>query len=185
MQILEAEIALREDTRVAEQAREALEKDAFKKRGVGLADRQGKLVTRADDLGERIRNLPEGETLFGKEIQLLGQVAVVMEDAEGTLASPDTGSKAIAAETEAIELLLQSKRINPNGGGGGGSSPGGGGGGTTSDAALALVGKGVNPREQRKAKFVSQATGKTESKLPDEFRVGLDEYFNRILETTP
>ena len=51
-----------------------------------------------------------------------------MDEATEILARPETGSPAIAAETEAIELLLQSKRINPKGGGGGGSNPGGGGG---------------------------------------------------------
>ena len=39
------------------------------------------------------------------------------------LARPETGGPAIAAETEAIELLLKSNRINPNGGGGGGRRP--------------------------------------------------------------
>ena len=54
-----------------------------------------------------------------------------MSDATEILARPETGGPAIAAETEAIELLLQSQRINPKGGGGGGSTPGGGGTGTT------------------------------------------------------
>ena len=62
-----------------------------------------------------------------------------MDEATEILADPRP-APAIAAETEAIELLLQSKRINPTGGGGGGSSPGGGGQGTTNDSALALVG---------------------------------------------
>lgn len=182
MKILEGEIELREDTRVAEQARPALDEDAFKERGDGLSERQAKFATRCVDLAERIRKLPEGAAKFGKEIALLTDVNVVMEEAQGILATPNTGAAAIAAETEAIEMMLKSKRINPNGGGGGGSSPGGGGGGTTSDAALALVGKGVNGREVRKARVIAESTGKTESKTPEEFRVGLDEYFNRLLE---
>ena len=48
------------------------------------------------------------------------------------------GAPAIAAETEAIELLLQAKRQSPKGGGGGGSNPGGGGtADSASQAALA------------------------------------------------
>ncbi|TXT21999.1 MAG: hypothetical protein FD138_3840, partial [Planctomycetota bacterium] len=85
-----------------------------------------------------------------------------------------------AAETEAIELLLQSKRINPKGGGGGGANPGGGGGGTTNDSALTLIGNGVNDKEVREDHGVSQATGDSGPKLPEEFRTGLDEYFNRL-----
>ena len=72
---------------------------------------------------ERIRELPDGEAEFGKEIALLRQVSDVMDDAAGILATPETGAPAIAAETEAIELLLKSKRINPKGGGGGGADP--------------------------------------------------------------
>ena len=41
-----------------------------------------------------------------------------MTEASTILARADTGSPAIAAETEAIELLLQSRRFNPNGDGG-------------------------------------------------------------------
>ncbi len=36
-----------------------------------------------------------------------------MDEAAGILARPNTGKAAIGAETEVIELLLQSKRINP------------------------------------------------------------------------
>ena len=85
-----------------------------------------------------------------------------------------------AAETEAIELLLQCKRINPKRGGGGASSPGGGGTGTTQDSALALLGSGLNQNEKREAREVAQATGETGRVLPEEFRAGLDEYFNRL-----
>jgi hypothetical protein len=103
-----------------------------------------------------------------------------MVDATDILARPETGPPAVAAETEAIELLLQSRRINPNGGGGGGSSPGGGGTGTTHDSALALVGGGVNEKEVREDRGVAQATGDAGRTLPEEFRAGLDEYFKRL-----
>jgi hypothetical protein len=107
-----------------------------------------------------------------------------MKEATEILARPDTGRRAIAAETEAIELLLQSKRMNPNGGGGSGSSPGGGGGGTTNTSALALLGRGTNEREVRQDHGVSQSTGDSGIKLPEEFRGGLDEYFHRLEEAT-
>jgi hypothetical protein len=127
----------------------------------------------------RIQELPDGDVIFAKEINLLHAVSRVMTEATGILASLETGRPAIAAETEAIELLLQSKRFNP-GGGGGGSSPGGGGGGTTTDSALSLIGKGVNEKEVRQAPHAAQATGDTGTKLPEEFRSGLDAYFNGL-----
>jgi hypothetical protein len=180
LQILEAEINLREDTRVTEQSKLAIDKQEHADQAVMLSKVQDQLKVRTEKVTQRIRELPEGEELFGKEIALLTAVAGVMDDATGILASPDTGSKAIAAETEAIELLLKSKRINPKGGGGGGSDPGGGGGGTTTDSALSLVGKGVNEKEVRENPGAAQATGESGTVLPEEFRAGLDAYFNRL-----
>lgn len=180
LQILEAEVNLREETRVAEQAKTALETDEYTAEANKLSKTQHDLKVDLDDVIERIESLPDGAALFGKEIQLLGTVADVMVEATEILARPETGSPAIAAETEIIELLLQSKRINPSGGGGGGSSPGGGGGGDTNDSALALLGKGVNDKEVREDRGVSQAVGESGPTLPEEFRAGLDEYFDQL-----
>lgn len=180
LQILEAEVNLREETRVVEQARKALESAEYGRQAGKLSTTQKGLGERVVKLVQRIRELPDGDKEFGKEIALLGQVASVMSEATEILGRPETGPTAIAAETEAIELLLQSKRINPKGGGGGGSSPGGGGTGSTNDSALAMVGGGVNDKEVREDRGISQATGESGPSLPEEFRAGLDEYFNRL-----
>ena len=180
LQVLEAEINLREETRVAEKARPALSDGEHLQGAKKLSGAQADLKERIDDVNVRIRDLPEGEANFAKELALLAQVSQVMNEAAEILGSPNTGTPAIAAETEAIELLLKSKRINPKGGGGGGSDPGGGGGGTTTDSALALVGTGLNGKEGREDHGVSQATGDSGPTLPEEFRAGLDEYFNRL-----
>ncbi|MDR3637495.1 MAG: hypothetical protein P4L84_27065 [Isosphaeraceae bacterium] len=180
LQILEAEVNLREETRVVQQARAALASSEYGREAGKLSTTQEGLRQRVEKLTQRIRELPDGEKEFGKEIALLEQVTAVMADAKQILARPETGPPAIAAETEAIELLLQSKRINPSGGGGGGSSPGGGGTGSTNDSALALVGGGVNDKEVREDRGISQATGESGPTLPEEFRAGLDEYFNRL-----
>ena len=180
LKILEAEVNLREETRVAEQARPALEKDEYGKRATGLSKTQNGLDKRVLDVTEQIRKLPDAQVQFGKEIQLLGAVAEVMDDATQILARPNTGNPAIGAETEAIELLLKSKRINPKGGGGGGSTPGGGGGGTTNSSALALLGLGVNAKEVREAGTATQAVGTSGRSLPEEFRAGLDQYFSKL-----
>jgi hypothetical protein len=180
MQILEAEVNLREETRVAQQVRSALEAKDYAERSGVLSQAQTALSERVAKLAVRIRELPEGEAEFAYEIALLGKVEQVMDEATAILARPETGPEAIGAETEAIELLLQSKRINPRGGGGGGSSPGGGGSGTTLDAALALFGAGLNEKEVREERDVGQATGVAGTVLPEEFRAGLDQYFNRM-----
>ncbi len=180
LQILEGEVNLREETRVAEQAKPAVTKQEYTEQSGKLSKTQDDLRVRVEKVNDRIRDLPDGESEFAKEIQLLAAVADVMQDATNILARPETGSPAIGAETDAIELLLQSRRINPKGGGGGGSNPGGGGGGTTNDSALALLGSGSNDKEVREDHGVSQSTGDTGPKLPEEFRAGLDEYFNRL-----
>ncbi len=180
LQILEAEINLRNETRVAEQAKPVIGSKERSAQTSGLTSTQDGLRVRTEKVNDRIRALPDSAAQFGEEIALLASVAKVMTEATGILARPDTGSRAIGAETEAIELLLQSRRMNPNGGGGAGSSPGGGGGGTTSTSAIALLGRGANEKELRVDRGVSQATGDSGTKLPEEFRGGLDEYFNRL-----
>jgi hypothetical protein len=180
LQILESEVNLREETRVAEQARPALVSDEHRRQARQLSGTQDGLHDRVEKVNERIHELPDSEKEFAREMKLLGQVAMVMQEATGILAQPETGGPAIAAETEAIELLLQSRRINPRGGGGGGPNPGGGGSGSTQDSALTLLGGGVNEKEVREDRGVSQATGDAGPSLPEEFRAGLDEYFNRL-----
>jgi hypothetical protein len=180
LQILEGEVNLREETRVAEQAKAAVTSQEHETQARKLSVTQDALRERVDKVTQRIRELPDGEAEFAKEIRLLTVVSGVMNEAKDILAAPNTGSPAIAAETEAIELLLQSKRINPKGGGGGGATPGGGGGGTTTDSALALLGGGVNDKEVREDHGIAQASGEAGPVLPEEFRAGLDEYFNRL-----
>ncbi|MDB4639320.1 hypothetical protein OAE77_00485, partial [bacterium] len=135
---------------------------------------------RMNDVVRRILELPDAESEFDKEIGLLNQVSGVMAETTEILVKPETGPPAIAAETEIIELLLKSKRFNPNAGGGGGADPGGGGSGDTETPALALVGSGVNEKENREELSATQTTGTTGVPLPEEFRTGLDQYFNRL-----
>ena len=96
-------------------------------------------------------------------------------------------SSAIAAETEAIELLLKSKKINPRGGGGGGANPGGGGGGTTNDSALALLGAGLNEKEvredlekQRRELLATKQTLIAENKKRKDDLASLDEQLKKF-----
>jgi hypothetical protein len=181
LQILEGEMNLREETRVGEQARPSLTAENYKEEALKLAKTQNVLRDRTVKVVARIRELPDAESDFAKELHLLQTVEVVMAEARDILAQPNTGKAAIGAETDVIELLLQSKRFNPKaGGGGGGSNPGGGGGGTTQDSALTLLGSGVNAKEVREDRGISQATGERGSTLPEEYRAGLDEYFNRL-----
>jgi hypothetical protein len=181
MQILEAEINLREETRVAEQARAGLEVAEHAAQAGRLATTQEELRARVETLTGKMGDLPHAED-FGKEIALLRQVEKVMREAAGILARPDTGAPAIAAETEVIELLLETKRsCSKGGGGGGGSTPGGGGANDLPEGpALALIGSGANEKARPDQREVEHSSGEAGRILPEEFRAGLDEYFNRL-----
>jgi len=180
LQLLEGEVKLREQTRVAEQARPAVTDTEHVMTANALSETQNSFQQRMTSVVQRILELPDAASEFDKEIALLTQVSGVMAETTEILVKPETGPPAIAAETEIIELLLQSKRFNPNAGGGGGADPGGGGSGDTETPALALVGSGVNENENREELSATQTTGTSGIPLPEEFRSGLDQYFNRL-----
>ncbi len=180
MKILESEINLRERTRVAEQAKTVSENEKYLDMVDELATTQKELQERIVAVCKKIEDLPDAQNEFGKEIALMNEVDRAMVDSAEILDRPDTSKIAIAVETEVIELLLKSKRINPKSGGGGGADPGGGGGGDTQDAAIALLGPGINEKEAREDHGVQQSTGTSGSTFPEEYRQGLDEYFQRL-----
>ena len=180
LKILEKEIELREETRSTEQARKALSREEFQRQAKPLAETQADLAQRVGDVTQKIREQPNGQAGFAREIAMLSRVEQIMHEAHGLLARPVTGPEAIAAETEAIELLLQTRRINPKGGGGGGGSPGGGGSGEADQSALALIGAGSERNAKTEVRSVGQATGGSSSEFPAEFRSGLDAYFGAL-----
>lgn len=181
MRILDGEMDLRDETRSVEQAHDAIDPDEYVERATALAKTQQDLHKRLKSVVVDIRALPQGGQKFAKELNLIEAAVNVMAEATDILNQPDTGPEAIAAETEVIELLLQSKRVNPNGGGGGGgSSPGGGGGGDTDRPALALYGTGADVRATIHEREVQQATGSVASDLPAEYKDGLESFFNAI-----
>lgn len=180
MKSLRDEMKLRDETRELENAKAALKEGEHGKKSATLASKQFGIQANTRGAFDDILRLPQGNEKFGKELKLLDAVMHVMDEAAGILDKADTGAPAIAAETEAIELLLQTKRQG-KGGGGGGSNPGGGSGGAaTGDAALADLGPGTDAETNVNARPVGQATGKAGRELPEEFKTGLDAYFNKL-----
>lgn len=183
MKALRDEMKLRDETREAENAKPAVETKVYTKQSNDLASKQFGIRLNVRGAFDDIVRLPDANQKFGKELKLLDAVMNVMDEAGTILDKPDTGAPAIAAETEAIELLLQAKRPNPKGGGGGGSNPGGGGSAaSTGLAALADLGEGDDAATNVDARPVGQATGKAGRELPEEFKTGLDAYFNKLEE---
>jgi len=189
MKILEEETNLREETRVAEQVRPAVAEQEHAATTKRLAEWQESLADRVVDLVDRLLDEPEAERQFAQELELFDKVEEVMVEAADILGSGETGPRAIAAQTEAIELLLAAQAASGGGGGGGGGggsggSPGGGSTGTTTSSALALVGAGNRTRPEAGGE-AQQATGLSGRVLPEEFRAGLDAYFNRLERERP
>ena len=185
LRIINREIQLREETREAEQAKDALGADKYYERSEALSDSQYDIAEDTHEIAREIALLPNiDEQLIQMQHAKVSQAALVMDEAESILAKPDTGPKAIAAISEVIEILLATQRMpNTPGGGGGGQTPGGGGQGLAAIiSALRLMGTGDDSGkafiENRSPK---QATGKAGRVLPEEFRQGLDAYFN-VLE---
>jgi len=181
MKALRDEMKLRDETRELENAKPALATGEHAKKSAGLASKQYGIQANVRGAFDDIQRLPQGGEKFGKELKLLGAVMQVMMEAAGILDQPNTGAPAIAAETEAIELLLQAKRQNPKGGGDGGSNPGGGGTAeSASQAALADLGDGSDAQAEASVRAVGQSTGKAGREMPEEFKTGLDAYFNKL-----
>ena len=181
MKILTEEIALRDQTRSFEQAKAQLEKEVAKDQNKALTATQNDLANRTDGVIEEIRELPDGDS-FGKEIQLLTNAAVAMDDAWNYLDEGDTGPNAIAAETEAIEWLLQAKRSGSGGGGGGGTNAGAGSrsGAAMRGSSLARLGGAKEKLAKVVKRDTRQATGTAGRDLPEEYRSGLDAYFEKL-----
>src|SRR5260370_14889088 len=97
----------RDEPRETENERPGLEAPKFLSDARVLGTKQAGIAGHTQSAFDDILALPEGEAKFPKELRLLQEVGEVMTEARGILELPETGPKAIAAETEAIELLLQ------------------------------------------------------------------------------
>ncbi len=175
MRIINREIQLREETRELEQAKEALTADEYRERSIALYETQITLTEDTREVEAQISLLPDShERFIQNQLAKVATAAEVMEEVEDILAEPDTGPRAIAAITEVIEILLQTGRV-PNAPVITKAPP-------ATASALMLLGLGDDTgRASIENRSPRQATGKTGRVLPEEFRQGLDAYFN-VLE---
>lgn len=171
----------RAETRTAEQSRRAKRREEFDVEVKPIYTKQEGLGKRTETVIEQIVALENGEAEFAKELAALRAASDAMDEATDRLARPDTGPVAVAAETEAIEHLLEARRAG-SGGGGGGSTPGAGGPrtGTTNVSALALAGRGDAPNAHVEKKRVESSGGRETDDVPEELRSAMDRYFNTL-----
>jgi len=181
MKILRDEIDLRDETREAEKAKPALDQEEFGGRAKGLEEKQRVVRDRSYAVVKSIEDMPNGAETYQREVELLTAVSKILSEARNILARPDTGPEAIAAETEAIELLLQARRNPPQGGGGSPSSSQSAG---AAQQGINSLGPGADQPSTPRGRSVDQSTGKGGRELPEEFKRGLDEYFNTLEKET-
>ena len=174
LRIINSEIQLREETREVEQAKKALTVEEYNERSKSLNQTQQRLTSDSREVAAKIRALPNAEEgLIQAQLKKVTKAATVMEEVQEILAQPDTGPKAIAAITEAIEILLETHRI-PNAPMVVKAPP-------TSTPALRLLGLGDDGSKAFIEKRAPrQAMGKAGRILPEEFRQGLDAYFDAL-----
>ena len=174
MRIINREIQLREETRELGQAKDALTPDEYRERSIALYDTQITLAEDTREVEAQISLLPNAhEPFIQGQLEKVGRAAEVMEEVEDILAEPDTGPKAIAAITEVIEILLETGRT-PNAPMIITAPP-------ATASALMLLGIGDDSgRAFIENRSPRQATGKTGRLLPEEFRQGLDAYFDAL-----
>ena len=186
LRVLDGEVKLRTQTRAADQARQAIPAEDHRRSATRLSVQQKRLRDRVDRVVAALDAMADEESDFAGESALLSTVGKLMGESARLLNAGETGPGTIAVETEVIETMLQSNRFNPSGGGGGGggSSPGGGGTGTTDAEAIALIGLEADPGASLAGRSDDASprhtTAWTDEKLPEEFRGGLHQYFNRI-----
>lgn len=174
LHIINREIQLREETREVEQAKKALTAEEYNERSKSLHETQKKLASDSREVAAKIRALPNAEKrLIQAQLQKVTRATTVMEEVQEILAQPNTGPKAIAAITEVIEILLETGRI-PNAPMVMKVPP-------TSSLALQLLGLGDDSSKAFiENRVPRQATGKAGRILPEEFRQGLDAYFDAL-----
>ena len=174
MRIINREIQLREETRELEQAKAAVSPNEYRERSIALYDTQITLTEDTREVEAQISFLPNAQEGFiQRQLAKVERAADVMEEVEDILAEPDTGPRAIAAITEAIEILLETGRI-PNAPMIINAPP-------ATASALMLLGVGDDSgKASIENRSPRQATGKAGRVLPEEFRRGLDAYFNAL-----
>jgi len=172
LRIINDEIDLREETRELGQAEKALPLVFFQAGGDALQKDQIELAKQTLDVVKQIEELPNGDE-FGKEIKKLNDASTVMDEVQGVLGTPIADSTTIAAISEVIEILLETGRV-PNAPMVVKTAP-------SSVPALMLMGQGDDVgKAYIKDRAVGQVTGSAGRNLPDEFRQGLDAYFDAL-----
>ncbi|MEM0925649.1 MAG: hypothetical protein AAGJ83_06400, partial [Planctomycetota bacterium] len=178
LRLLEAEVELREETRKTERAKSIMSDQDHMQSSIALSETQDLLRDRLDKVVDDLSSQPQGQLHFATEMEVLSAGVQAMADAAEMLVSRETGPPAIAAETEAIELLLQSRKINPEPSSSGSSLSSQTEG--TDQAAMQLIEDALNPLAQQRVNETRTTTSRTREGIPERYRESVREFFERL-----
>lgn len=178
LRVLKSEVDLREETRQAERGREAMKPNDYASEAIRLSESQDLIRDRLDQVIDSLQTDRESAIQFAAEAEVLSSARAAMVDASESMVRPDTGPDVIAAQTEAIELLLRSRKVDPSSGGGSNSASSSGG--NTDQEAIKLVGDALNELAEQRSGEVSTSTGASSFEVPERMRADLDRYFMRL-----
>lgn len=178
LRVLESEVELREQTRGTEQRRETVDDDQHMAAAIRLSEAQDLLRDRLDVIVDSLQAEPQGELNFAGEIEVLSAASQAMNEATQTLQSRETGAPAIAAETEAIELMLQSNKIKPDDSGSGSASSSQAA--ATKEAAMQLLEEALNPLAKQRRGETETSIGRSRDQVPERLREPVRRFFDQL-----
>ncbi len=181
MRVLKRETDLREETRTLEQSRAELAATNIATQAEELTKVQLDLARRTAKVIDRIIAIPDGEKDYGRDIQRLTAAVEAMRDAQMLLEKSETAGPTIAAETEAIELLRNSRKGGKKNGAGSGGNPGDGSRtGADLDSFVELLDSKPTDGLARPDRNTELSAGNETDSVPSEFRSGLDRLYQAM-----
>ncbi|MEO1615628.1 MAG: hypothetical protein AAFV88_07260 [Planctomycetota bacterium] len=145
---------------------------------IRLSEAQDLLRDRLDVIVDSLQAEPQGELNFAGEIEVLSAASQAMNEATQTLQSRETGAPAIAAETEAIELMLQSNKIKPDDSGSGSASSSQAA--ATKEAAMQLLEEALNPLAKQRRGETETSIGRSRDQVPERLREPVRRFFDQL-----
>ncbi len=183
LRIIYDQIDVRDETRTLAQVQpvdDAARQDV-EERAAAQAVQQMSIQQRTLNTISDIRAIPGGIEKFKDELQKLNKAVQHMDDASAMLVDGQVTDAILAAQTAAIEALIESRRGGGGSGSGGGDSGSGSlAGGSTDRVPLDLVGPASDQGAKIQPRQAGEGTGKTGRVLPDEYREGLDAFLNKL-----
>ena len=180
---VEDEMNLRDETRGFNLSRKAMSSDEQQQRNDGLTVYQMAVQERSLDTIDNIRQLADGEQHFGRTLGKLRKAVQSMDEATGMLFDSTTDAPVLAAESAAIEALLESRRFTPPNSNSDPEEDNSGLDGSESLADAAspmsrLKPGGLDP--QIAPRDVGAGTSANFANVPERFRDGVDSFTNQL-----